>query len=436
MRPLEAFVKKTLLPRHTYIGRLLRRMRSAMQDGRQRGPAYSQPELLARVDEFNRNAEAYWQAVASEPGARATALAKPFTTVADASSILYRLGMVLTELNLGVGHTVLDLGAGACWLSSCLNRLRCRTISMDVSPKALELGEELFRLDPRQRLDLAPRFLAYDGRRFPLADESVDRIVCFDAFHHVPNEDEILAEMFRVLKRGGRAVFAEPGEGHSHAGSSLLEEQRFHVLENELDLRALAEKAERLGFTDLLVKPYADAVAVTLSAREYFRFMEGDDRYFPLDTLRRSLRSFYVFILLKGPESFDSRNPQVLRAAIEARVAGGVLRGAPREEVGLEVRLRNTGDTLWLHEELPAGGYVRLGGHLLSERGEPVDWDFFRAWLPASVAPGKTVSVQARVRLPESAGRHLLHLDLVDEGIAWFEQFGSSVAEVELLVES
>src|SRR5262249_5549214 len=159
----------------------------------------------------------------------------------------------------GVGHTVLDLGAGACWLSSCLNRLRCRTISMDVSPKALELGEELFRLDPRQRLDLAPRFLAYDGRRFPLADASVDRIVCFGAFDHVPNEDEILAEIFRVLKRGGRAVFAEPGEGHSHAGTSLLEEQRFHVLENELDLRALAVKAERLGFTDLLVKPYADA---------------------------------------------------------------------------------------------------------------------------------------------------------------------------------
>ena len=430
-----AFVKNTLLPRHTSAGRLLRRVWSAIRDARPRPPAHSEAELLARMDEFNRNAETYWQAVASEPGARATALAKPFTTVADASSILYRLGMVLNELQLGVGHTVLDLGAGACWLSSCLNRLRCHTISMDVSPKALELGEELFRLDPRQRLDLAPRFLAYDGRRFPLADESVDRIVCFDAFHHVPNEDEILAEMFRVLRRGGRVVFAEPGEGHSHAGSSLLEAQRFQVLENELDLRALTSKAKRLGFTDLLVKPYPDAVAVTLSADEYFRFMDGDDRFYPLDTVRRSLRSFYVFVLLKGPESFDSRNPKVLRAAIEARVAGGVLRGAPREEVGLEVRLRNAGDTVWLHEELPVGGYVRLGGHLVNERREPVDWDFFRAWLPGPVAPGETVTVQARVRLPDAPGRHLLRLDLVDEGIAWFEQSGSPVTELALIVD-
>ena len=430
-----AFVKNTLLPRHTAAGRLLRRVWSRIRDARPRPPVHSEAELLARMDEFNRNAETYWQAVASEPGARATALAKPLTTVADASSILYRLGMVLNELQLGVGHTVLDLGAGACWLSSCINRLRCHTISMDVSPKALELGEELFRLDPRQRLDLAPRFLAYDGRRFPLAAESVDRIVCFDAFHHVPNEDEILAEMFRVLRRGGRAVFAEPGEGHSHAGSSLLEAQRFQVLENELDLRALTSKAKRLGFTDLLVKPYPDAGAVTLSADEYFRFMDGDDRFYPLDTVRRSLRSFYVFILLKGPESFDSRNPKVLRAAIEARVAGGVLRGAPREEVALEVSLRNAGDTVWLHEEQPVGGYVRLGGHLVNERREPVDWDFFRAWLPASVAPGETVTVEARVRLPDAPGRHLLRLDLVDEGIAWFEQSGSPVTELTLIVD-
>jgi hypothetical protein len=113
-----AFVKNRLLPRHTSAGRLLRRVWSAIRDARPRPPARSEAELLARMDEFNRNAETYWQAVASEPGARATALAKPFTTVADASSILYRVGMILNELHLGVGHTVIDLGAGACWLSS------------------------------------------------------------------------------------------------------------------------------------------------------------------------------------------------------------------------------------------------------------------------------------------------------------------------------
>jgi hypothetical protein len=45
------------------------------------------------------------------------------------------------------------------------------------------------------------------------------------------------------------------------------------------------------------------------------------------------------------------------------------------------------------------------------------------------------VTVQARVRLPDAPGRHLLRLDLVDEGIAWFEQSGSPVTELALIVD-
>ena len=112
-----------------------------------------------------------------------------------------------------------------------------------------------------------------------------------------------------------------------------------------------------------------------------------------------------------------------------------VVRGAPGASVGLPLTVRNTGDTLWRHEESQAGGYVRLGGHLLSESGEPADWDFFRAPLPCPVAAGRTVSFEARFRLPDRAGRHLLRLDLVDEGVAWFEQHGSPTTELELLVE-
>ena len=202
-----------LLPRHTRVGRFLRRVRGALRKDRPHGRLFSQADLLARTDEFNRNAETYWKDLAANPTDREALLRKPFGTVEDAASILYRLGIVLSELRLGVGHTVLDLGAGACWLSAYLNRLGARTIALDVSPTALELGRELFRLDPRQRPDLDPQFLVYDGRRIPLPDDSVDRVVAFDAFHHVPNEDEILGEIFRVLRDGGRAVFAEPGEG-------------------------------------------------------------------------------------------------------------------------------------------------------------------------------------------------------------------------------
>src|SRR5712664_1077271 len=195
----------------------------------------TEAELLARADAFNRAAEVYWKDVLAEPSARRHVLNKPFGNVTDAPGMIYRLGLLLSELRLGLGQTVLDFGAGSGWLSSCLNRLGCQTIAVDVSPTALELGRELFRLDPRHRPELEPRFLPYDGHRLPLPDASVDRIACFDAFHHVPNQDEVLGEFERVLRPGGRAVLAEPGEGHSHSELSAFETDRCGVLENELD---------------------------------------------------------------------------------------------------------------------------------------------------------------------------------------------------------
>jgi SAM-dependent methyltransferase len=430
-----AFVKRTLLPRHTRLGRFLRRVRGGIRDRATGARPYSQEELLARTNDFNRNAERYWAELAADPASRDALLRKPFATVDDAASILYRTGLVLAELRLGVGHTVLDLGAGACWLSAFLNRLGARTIAVDVSSTALALGQELFRLDPRQRLDLDPRFLAYDGRRLPLPDVSVDRVVSFDAFHHVPNEDEILAEIFRVLQVGGRAVFAEPGEGHSHMGHSRFEAERFHVLENELDLEHLERKARAIGFTAFLAKPYPDPGAITLTSREYFGFMRGRDLSFPIDDLRRSLRGFYLFVLTKGPESFDTRNPRALKAVLSLLSRPYPVAGPPGAEIALRIEARNTGDTLWLSEERPAGGYVRLGGHLLSEQREAVNWDFLRASLPSDLPPGGAAIVEARFRLPVSAGRYFLRLDMVDEGIAWFEQHGSHVIEIQLVVE-
>ena len=216
---------------------------------------YSDAELLSRVEEFNQAAERQWKSIASDPASRSHVMGKPISTVRDTAAIFTHIGLTLDALDLGLGHTVLDFGSGSCWLSAILNRLGVRTISMDVSPAALALGEEMFRADPRLSVDLGARFIPYDGRRIPLPDGSVDRAVCFDAFHHVPNQDEILAELFRVLKTGGRLVLAEPGEGHAHTGQSKFEADHYGVLENDLHLDDLSARARRSGFDGAFAKP-------------------------------------------------------------------------------------------------------------------------------------------------------------------------------------
>jgi SAM-dependent methyltransferase len=401
-----------------------------------RPPVLAEAELLARAEEFNRRAEVYWQDVRDEPSGRAHVLNKPFASVADAPGVLYRLGLALSELDLGLGHTVLDFGAGSCWLSSCLNRLGCRTIALDISPTALELGRELFRLDSRHRPQLEPRFLPYDGHRIPLPDASVDRVICFDAFHHVPNQDEVLSEIHRVLRGGGRAVLAEPGEGHSHGELSLFEVGRCGVLENELEVGELDERARRAGFTDVRLKPYPDPDTLALSAIEYRRLLEGDLAVFPLRALQESLRRFFLVTLMKGEPVRDSRNPGRLAALIQRRGPEGALRGGGGALLELPLTVRNTGDTHWRHELDEVGGYVMLAGHLLDPGGGLLRQGFFRTPLPGPVAPGAAVDLLAEVPLPAELGHYLLRIDLVDERLMWFSQAGSPTLDLALQVDS
>jgi len=396
-------------------------------------PTYSAEELLARAEEFNANAEKHWRKIASDAAGHAHVLNKPFSTVRDTPGILYKLGLVLSELDLGVGQTVLDFGAGSCWLSSSLNRLRCRTVAVDVSPTALLLGEELFRADSRHDMALDPQFLPYDGHKIPLPSQSVDRAVCFDSFHHVPNQEEVLAELFRVLRPGGRLVLAEPGEGHAHMDQSVFETEAHGVLENDLHLDDLVARARATGFDLFTVKPYPDAGAFSFPVETYFAFMDGDDGVYPLQLLRENLRHFFIMVLAKGEPRVDSRNPRVLRATIAPEASS--LAGVATTELPFRVRVTNAGDTTWLHEETRAGGYVMLGGHLLDEEQEIVSRGFLRAALPRDVKPGETVLVDARLPVPAKPGRYVVQLDMVDEFVAWFEQCGSKVVETPLRVE-
>jgi len=389
--------------------------------------------ILARTEELNRNAERHWQAVAADPAARAQVLGKPWGGASDTGPLLCRLGIVLTELDLGIGHKVLDFAAGSCWLSLILSRLGCDTVSLDVSPTALELGREMFRGEPRPRPGSEARFLAFDGHRFPLPSGSIDRLACFDGFHHVPNPDEVLGEMFRVLAEGGRAVLAEPGEGHSHAEDSLVEAGRFGILEGDIHLPELIEKAKAAGFSNITVKPYPDPAAVSLSERDYLRFMAGALPIFPVDQVRENLRQFSIVVLRKGAARHDSRNPKTLLAALEmagpSRVSG---RGG--ETVVLAIRVKNTGDTVWLHEERAAGGFVRLGAHLAGADGVVTSVDHGRAGLPRDVLPGESLEMSLSLALPRKRGQYRFVLDMVDEQVGWFEGRGSSPLAVDVEV--
>jgi ABC-type polysaccharide/polyol phosphate transport system ATPase subunit len=130
-----------------------------------------------------------------------------------------------------------------------------------------------------------------------------------------------------------------------------------------------------------------------------------------------------------APAFPDSRSPGRLAAGLrllEPPVAASES-GIPRMRVWLE--LENRGDTVW-RSHLPGGrGIVMLGGRLF--RAEECLGETERAFLPRDVFPGETVRVELKFVLP-GPGRYRVELDLVDEGVCWFADRGSTPLRLEV----
>lgn len=78
----------------------------------------------------------------------------------------------------------------------------------DLSPAAVRRLRDRFELG---KLFDRACFAAVDAHDLPLLDESVDIVYAYAAVHHVRDVPGFLAEAERVLRPGGRAVFADSG---------------------------------------------------------------------------------------------------------------------------------------------------------------------------------------------------------------------------------
>jgi hypothetical protein len=274
-----------------------------------------------------------------------------------------------------------------------------------------------------------PQFLPFDGRRIDLPDLSVDRIVCFDSFHHAPNPDEVLRELARVLRPGGIAGFSEPGPHHSKTPQSQYEMRTFGVVENDVDVHAIWETAQRLGFADLKLAAL-NVPPFHVSLAEYDDLLEAGDAFARWSEATRDfLHSVRVFFLRKaGAEAARGGKPTELRASIEASVA------ATRTEAGkpvpIRATVRNLGRAPWLPSSEAFGG-VSLGCHLYDADGRLLDHEYAWCWLPQVLGPGEDVTVTFDAP-PLQPGRYILELDCVAQQVTWFAQTGSPVTRLRV----
>jgi SAM-dependent methyltransferase len=200
---------------------------------------------------------------------------KPFYHPQDCVTSVINLGQLLAGLRLESGMQVLDFAAGSCWLSRILLQLGCQVISADASAKALEIGRRLLeRYPPIMSSNAQPVFLPFDGERIDLPDNSVDRIVVNDAFHHIPNTPKVLAEFCRVLKPEGIVGMSEPGRHHSKSEASQYEMRQFNVIENDFVLESIWDQAQEVGFVDIQICPVLRHPYLNMA--QYLSCIEGN----------------------------------------------------------------------------------------------------------------------------------------------------------------
>jgi 2-polyprenyl-3-methyl-5-hydroxy-6-metoxy-1,4-benzoquinol methylase len=101
------------------------------------------------------------------------------------------------------GKTALELGCGAGNLASFLQAQGISVIASDISQAAI---------DHARKLHPDVEFHTHSADELPYKDNAFDLVMSFDVLEHLPNVDQHLGEVHRVLKDRGYYLFQTPNK--------------------------------------------------------------------------------------------------------------------------------------------------------------------------------------------------------------------------------
>jgi 2-polyprenyl-3-methyl-5-hydroxy-6-metoxy-1,4-benzoquinol methylase len=169
---------------------------------------------------------------------------KPFWSTPDETArLLIDFAHVLQLLELQPGMSFCELGCGTGWISRLAARHGVHVEGYDISPEMIRIGREAaaeegldvrYEVGDMEELDLGGRF---------------DTCLLYDALHHSPRADLVLATAHRALKTGGQVLLAEPNWAHRFAGREAS--AAYGVTEMGYSTHRLKQLLKEQGFREI-----------------------------------------------------------------------------------------------------------------------------------------------------------------------------------------
>jgi ubiquinone/menaquinone biosynthesis C-methylase UbiE len=111
---------------------------------------------------------------------------------------------MLRLLGFAPGQSYLDFGCGNGAAAAHLaSKLGLKVTGIDVDPEQIEAARS------RSGQDTNVRFLAADGTQLPFGDNEFDFVATHMVTHHIPDWQNALQQMLRVLKPNGCLIYKD-----------------------------------------------------------------------------------------------------------------------------------------------------------------------------------------------------------------------------------